>query len=543
MGTTQTRGTSWAVFAVLLMIISSKLDVSEGELLPYDDETETTLVNSLSSSTNQPNEIVRMDPLDQFNKYRGGYNITDKHYWSSTIFTGTYGLAIGLLWLIAGIVYAICLPSCRSRAKNQHLKKRTPCHKPCYLFPLILTTIVAILAIIASGLALEGSMRFHSRAKIIMSVIINTADQASNTIYNATGPMRMIGAKLQQQATDSIDGVDGADTAEIAGAARFLASTSDKLDYAATGIERQAQKNRDLVQKGLTILYILTIVTVSMNLAAVIALTVFGILRFRRALHMLVIFCWILTALCWLFFGAYFFLEKFSSDTCTALQDFQQNPENSSLSSILPCDEFLSARTTLSDVGIGIYAIVDQVNTNISLLRDNSYPGLRYVCNPFSGPPDFLYQPENCAADTIKIGDIPQVVKMFTCSDTSGTSCQGGITTTGVYNVIEGYSTSIQSLLNAYPDMENLVDCQLVKDASKKILVNHCKPLKRYAQTTWVAMLVLSVMMVILVSVWASSGHHKQKHYVADGSVQPNTTEANNPDLEAAKETIEHQVQ
>lgn len=216
---------------------------------------------------------------------------------------------------------------------------------------------------------------------------------------------------------------------------------------------------------------------------------------------------------------------------------------------------------------------ISQVNTNISLLRDNSYPGLRYVCNPFSGPPDFLYQPENCAADTIKIGDIPQVcqeqlrpfnkkenissskfwwakkttllqvVKMFTCSDTSGTSCQGGITTTGVYNVIEGYSTSIQSLLNAYPDMENLVDCQLVKDASKKILVNHCKPLKRYAQTTWVAMLVLSVMMVILVSVWASSGHHKQKHYVADGSVQPNTTEANNPDLEAAKETIEHQVQ
>lgn len=253
---------------------------------------------------------------------------------------------------------------------------------------------------------------------------------------------------------------------------------------------------------------------------------------------MLIIFCWLLTTLCWLLFGAYIFLERFSSDTCTALQDFHQNPDNSSLSSILPCDEFLSARTALSDVGIGIYEIVDQVNTNISLMRSNSFPGLQYVCNPFSGPPDYLYQPENCAVDTIKIGDIPKVLKMFTCSDTSGTSCHGGILTTSVYNIIEAYSTSIQSLLNAYPDMENLVDCQLVKDASSEILVNHCKPMKRYAQTTWVAMLVLSAVMVILVPLRASTGHHEQIHHLADGSVQPNNTEANNLDPEAAKATF-----
>lgn len=87
-----------------------------------------------------------------------------------------------------------------------------------------------------------------------MKVIIKTADQASNTIYNATGPMRKISENLQLQAVDSIDGVDEADAANMAGAASFLASTSDKLDYAATGIQRQAQKNRDLVQTALTIL-------------------------------------------------------------------------------------------------------------------------------------------------------------------------------------------------------------------------------------------------------------------------------------------------
>lgn len=370
-----------------------------------------------------------------------------------------------------------------------------------------------------------------------MRVIIKTADKASNTIYNATGPMRKIAENLQLQATNSLDNVGGADTATIATAASFLASTSDKLDYTATGIQRQAEKNRNLVEKGLTILYILTIIVISVNLAAMIALTVFGILKFQRALLMLIILCWFITVLCWLFFGAYFFLEKFSSDTCTALQDFRQNPDNSSLSSILPCEEFLSASSALSDVGIGIYEIVDQVNTNITLHRSGSFPGLPYICNPFSGPPDYSYQPQNCASDTIRIGDIPQVLKMFACSDTSGRNCQGGgLITTGEYNVIEAYSTPIQSLLNSYPEMQNLVDCRLVKQAASEILIKHCKPLKNYVKTTWIAMLLISVIMAILVPLWVKTRHHEQNNHLANGFVQAKSVQTDILDIETATE-------
>ena len=132
---------------------------------------------------------------------------------------------------------------------------------------------------------------------------------------------------------------------------------------------------------------------------------------------------------------------------------------------------------------------------------------------------------------------------MFTCSDTSGTKCQGGgLINTSMYKAIEAYSNSIQSLLNSYPEMENLVDCQLVKDASSNILIKQCKPLKRYVQTTWVAMLVLSVVMVILVLIWVSIGHHEEKHHFADGAVKPKVTAANNLDPEAAKSTAEQQI-
>ena len=52
---------------------------------------------------------------------------------------------------------------------------------------------------------------------------------------------------------------------------------------------------------------------------------------------------------------------RFEGDTCTALEDFQQDPYNSSLSSILPCNELLSAKSVLSDVGAGIYDLVNEV--------------------------------------------------------------------------------------------------------------------------------------------------------------------------------------
>lgn len=53
---------------------------------------------------------------------------------------------------------------------------------------------------------------------------------------------------------------------------------------------------------------------------------------------------------------------RFEGDTCTALEDFQKDPYNSSLSSILPCNELLSAKSLLSDVSAGIYNLVNEVN-------------------------------------------------------------------------------------------------------------------------------------------------------------------------------------
>jgi len=38
--------------------------------------------DNVSDTIRQSDNTVRVDPLHNFEKYRGGFNITNKHYWS-----------------------------------------------------------------------------------------------------------------------------------------------------------------------------------------------------------------------------------------------------------------------------------------------------------------------------------------------------------------------------------------------------------------------------------------------------------------------------
>lgn len=463
--------------------------------------------------TSQPDDTVRPDPLESLKKYRGGYDITNIHYWSSTAYTGIAGYVLGALWLLCGVVFGVFLVATTCCKRNRKLKKhkKPQCHKQYYLWHILLAALFTLLAIVGTGLVLGGNAKFHSRADTIIDIIIDTADEASETIYSTTGAMKMTRTNLQGTNVD-------------ASTTRFLESTSRRLDSTADDIQRQARKNRHKIDLGLRILYVVSTVIFSLNLVAVIALTVVGFIKIRRALHIFIVLCWLITVLCWVFFGAYFFLSRFAGDTCTALQGFQQDPYNNSLSSILPCDQLLSAESVLNDVSAGVYDLVNEVNANISRIQQDSSFG---VCNPFSGPPEYNYQPNNCTENQIRIGDIPELLRLITCVDPVNGVCNGGIPISGnEFKTVVAYTSSIQILLNSYPGMESLLNCQTVKDAFSEILEDHCKPVKRDVKIVWAGLVFLSIVMVFLVVTWTVEAYHERNHrWFSDGSVKPHHAE------------------
>ncbi|MQL95328.1 hypothetical protein Taro_028020 [Colocasia esculenta] len=463
---------------------------------------------------------ARVDPLDGFKRYRGGYNITNKHYWSSTIFTGIYGYGTAVLFLLGGLVYAgVLLVASLCCIRQGKKSKSHPCTKGYYcLWPMPIGVLFTLQAIIASGVVLAGSTRFNSRANSVKSIIEETARRASGTIYNVTRSVQA----MQEDA--EVYGVVGGSTG--------LTVASSRLNGEASNIQRKAEKNVRLISRGLKILHVTTIVIISLILVAVLAMLGSGFVKLRWPFHLLITLSWLLTVLCWASFGLYFFLHRFAGDTCVALGEFRQDPRSSSLGTILPCTDQDSVKSVLRDTRAGIHDVIDQVNANISALQYSDRPNIAYVCNPFSAAPDYNYQPDNCSANQIRIGDIPQILKRYTCSLRDGRTCgDGEFISASDYSRVLVYTTSVQDLLNSFPGVEKLVNCQLVKDAFSDILSTQCRPLKKYAHMAWAAMAALSTIMSILVLTWAVIARHDSKHHSSDVNPRlPRYTSALNDD-------------
>lgn len=115
-----------------------------------------------------------------------------------------------------------------------------------------------------------------------------------------------------------------------------------------------------------------------------------------------------------------------------------------------------------------------------------------------------------------------KLLERFTCSGADGRTCRGGeFISASSFRTILVYSSSIQDLMNAFPGMENLVDCQMVKDAINEILFKQCKPVKKYIYMVWAATTALSTIMVILVLTWTTKSYHDRNNHSSDGAVKP----------------------
>ncbi|XP_020111465.1 uncharacterized protein LOC109726339 [Ananas comosus] len=464
----------------------------------------------------------RVDPLDDFKKYRGGYNITNKHYWSSTIFTGRIGYIIAALWFVGGITFSgflLVTRICFRRKRKQN--ERASRSERDFLWPIILGLFFTFIVIVASGVIIGSSSKFHLQARSIKNIITRTAEEASTTIYNVTEAVAAM-----QNITELFGGRNGSD---------LLNSNVESLSIQASNIQAKAESSMHLVNKGINTLEVISIITVTLNMIVVLALLAARTVKLQNLSSLLIIVCWLSTFLLWAYFGLYFFLYEFSSDTCAALDEYQLNAENSTLSSILPCRERFSADTVLQDVGEEIHDTIDQVNEHILSLGSSFLSEIAYVCNPFSGAPDnYTYQPENCSSNTTKIGDIPQVLKRYACSNRDSETCnQREFISASDYHKVLIYTNLIQNILNVYPGMERLVNCQTVKEAFSEILSDHCKPWKKYARITWGALACLSTVMVVLVLVWTIEALYEYKSHFSDWSIKPHSSLAEASEIDA----------
>eukprot|EP01018_Ginkgo_biloba_P014431 Gb_10181 [translate_table: standard] len=156
----------------------------------------------------------------------------------------------------------------------------------------------------------------------------------------------------------------------------------------------------------------------------------------------------------------------------------------------------------------------------------SSLKNIPYICDPFSGAPNYEYIPNECSNGTIEIGDIPRVLEMFKCSKNDTGEClkRGKFLPQSIFNQAEAYSTSIQNLLDIFPALQSLTNCSFVKDTFSTILNEQCSPIKSTIHMVWTSLVALSTAMVFLVITWIAKAYQNGGRQFLKGSVIPQDT-------------------
>ncbi|KAJ4714719.1 Transmembrane protein [Melia azedarach] len=312
-----------------------------------------------------------------------------------------------------------------------------------------------------------------------------------------------------------------------------LDATINKLGNEWQNIQNFVQKSGHSIEDAIQASNITHHVVVNINLIFVAAAIVLLLFHWHPGFITIILLCWILTTLCWVLTGFDFFLYTFAEDSCSAFDDFVQNPQNNSLSPLLTCISSSHSDEILSRIGHTLHSFIAQMNTKIQQIylafrlhkqEDDLFGSMR-ICDPFTAEPNYTYVPETCTQDDIQIGDLPNVLLKFTCfSENSARACRrhGKFIPQKYYNKARAYSHSVQGMLDIYPELQSLTKCTTVKNTFSDVVKNQCKSYKFSIRLLWSWMLSLSIFMVVLVFIWVAKAWQDDGRCFSRWSIVPN---------------------
>ncbi|OVA11858.1 hypothetical protein BVC80_8347g6 [Macleaya cordata] len=460
----------------------------------------------------------RPDPLRNFKSYNGGYDIRNKHYWASVAFTGVHGYAMAGIWILGGLGFGIFVVV-KNYLRNSSSENLTEHSDSYYFIQFSLVVLFTFLAIVASSFTLAANRNFLWRTKKIEQTLLGAAGDARQSIRKVAKAMQEMQQVLRPYNETKFS---------------WLNSTSVKLEKESRNIRRVVYSNRRSIDLAIKISYGATVALISINMVFVVfalgGCSMFYfyqlshlfyfllLLHWRPGLIMIIFLCWIFTTGCWVLTGFHFFLHSLVEDTCSAFRDFEQKPDNNSLNSVLPCVNHVHAHHIMIEIGSTVHKFINKLNSKMTyinrLLELNEQNDqvlssmLSEICNPFSGAPDYIYDPSSCPNDAISVGDIPKVLAQFTCYNDSSTtvSCKEDqkFIAEPFFDMAWAYSQTIQGLINIFPDLRDLTQCTFVKDTFSDILSHQCRPFMHTIKLLWASTLSLSIIMVILGLAWVT---------------------------------------
>ncbi|KAJ6406185.1 hypothetical protein OIU84_009834 [Salix udensis] len=371
-----------------------------------------------------PKRTYRKDPLNDFKRYTGGWNISDRHYWASVGFTAAPLFAIAAIWFLVFGLCLLCGCLCYFCCKRQ----RYGYSRTAYALSLVFLVLFSICAIIGCVVLYTAQQRFHKSTTETLEYVVNQADTTVDklrTVSDFIASAKLIGVDqvfLPSNVQTDIDQI------------------GIRINSSATVLADKTVDNSDDIRDLLDSVKVALITTAAIMLLLTFLGFLFSIFGMQFLVYILVVVGWILVAGTFILCGTFLLLHNVAGDTCVAMDHWVHNPTaQTALDDILPCVDKATTQDTLlksKEITTQLVEVVNQVITNVSNLNfspnfkpmyiNQSGPLVPILCNPFYA--DLTIRP--CSAGEVDLTNATQVWSSYVCQ----VSPTGICTTTGTFN-------------------------------------------------------------------------------------------------------------
>ncbi|XP_073302688.1 uncharacterized protein [Primulina huaijiensis] len=442
------------------------------------------------------NRTKRPDILAGFHKYRGGWDIANRHYWASVGFTGAAAFIVAGLWFIsfglALIIHHFCGWKISINGKESSWSLRI-----CLVLLIIFTSSAAIGCILLS----VGQNKFHGEAFHTLSYVVNQSEYTVQTLRNVTEYLSLAKTVSVAQIFLPSDVKDDIDRLNV------------ELNSAADTLEQKTNENSGKVRKIFnTERAVLIAVAVVMLVISILGL-VLSILGHQHAIYIFITSGWLLVAVTFILCGVFVILNNAITDTCMAMSEWVENPHaETALSNILPCVDQRTTNQTLFKSKQVINDIVNIANGFVGSIA-NSNPRPHAASNyynqsgplipPLCYPYDSQLQDRSCSAQEISVDNASLVWQNYTCMVSANNLCSSvGRLTPNMYAELVAAINVSYALEHYAPPLLNFQNCNFVRDTFRNITTDYCPPLEHNLRLVNAGLAVISVGVMLSLALW-----------------------------------------
>ncbi|XP_049415453.1 uncharacterized protein LOC125878279 [Solanum stenotomum] len=447
----------------------------------------------------------RKDPLNNFNRYTGGWNISNRHYWASVAFTAAPFFVVALIWFVifALCLLFICLCYCCCR-RVPYGYSRT-----AYALSLILLILFTITAVVGCIILYIGQGKFHSSTVNTLDYVVHQANTTADSLRNVSG--YLAAAKLIAVDQVLLPGSVQTDIDRI----------QTKINSSANTLASKTEDNKDdiagLVESVRLALIILSAIMLLLTFLGFV-LSIFGMQAF---VYILVIFGWILVTGTLILCGIFLVLHNVTADSCVAMNQWVQHPlAHTALDDILPCVDNATAQETLTkskEVTSKLVDVVNQVITNISnnnfspsfrpLYYNQSGPKLPILCNPFYSD----LTDRSCNPGEVDLSNATKVWDNYVCQvSPSGICSTTGRLTPVIYGQMAAAVNVSFGLYHYGPFLVDLEDCDFVRQTFGDIYSIYCPGLQRYSKWVYIGLVMVGLAVLLSLTFWVIYGRERR---------------------------------